>query len=83
MQKAIPALTDEKLAALAAIDGRLEQPAMAPAIEARLSLLRLTERREWPNGPLWRTALGDRLVREARRKYAAQWRREQIVSDGA
>ena len=55
MPKEIPALSDDELTALAAIDGTRGQPAMKPALEARLSLLRLTERREWPNGPLWRT----------------------------
>jgi hypothetical protein len=34
-----------------------------PAQQKRLSLLGLTERRQWPKGPLWRTALGDRYIR--------------------
>jgi hypothetical protein len=51
------ALTDDELAALGAVDG------MRAAIKARLIELRLVERREWPNGPLWRTTAGNRLVR--------------------
>ena len=56
-------LTKAEYAALAAIDGTSKQPTMTPAMQSRLSLLRLTERREWPNGPLWRTARGDRHVK--------------------
>jgi hypothetical protein len=33
-------------------------------MKRRLSELRLIERREWPNGPPWRTALGNRVLRE-------------------
>ena len=36
---------------------------MSPEIKKRLSELRLIERRAWPNGPPWRTARGNRLVR--------------------
>jgi hypothetical protein len=57
------ALTEAEFAALAAVDGTKKQLSTTPAIQARLSLLLLTERREWPNGTLWRTALGDRYVR--------------------
>ena len=39
---------------------------MSPEIRQRLSELRLIERREWPDGPPWRTTLGKRLVREAK-----------------
>lgn len=54
-----------ELAALKAlIDGDRRQPLMLPAIKQRLSELRLIERREWPNGPPWRTALGKRVVRD-------------------
>jgi hypothetical protein len=56
------ALTDAEFAALAAVDGTRTQTPMPPEIEARLKDLGLVERREWPNGPLWRTAVGDRLV---------------------
>jgi hypothetical protein len=52
--------------ALLAVDGTRAQPTMTPELQARLSLLLLTERREWPNGPLWRTALGNRLVKRGR-----------------
>ena len=52
-------LTKAEYAALAAVDGTQTQPPMTPAIQSRLSLLRLIERRSWPNGPLWRTARGD------------------------
>jgi hypothetical protein len=57
------ALTDDELAALAAVDGTHAGSRMRAAIKARLTELRLVERREWPNGPLWRTAAGNRLVR--------------------
>ena len=33
-------------------------------LNERLRELRLIERREWPNGPLWRTTRGNRAVRE-------------------
>jgi hypothetical protein len=55
------ALTKAEYAALGAVDGTRTQPEMTPALEARLSLLRLTERREWPTDrfgvPPWATAI--------------------------
>jgi hypothetical protein len=57
------ALTDDELAAQGAVDGTHAGSRMRAAIKARLTELRLVERREWPNGPLWRTAAGNRLVR--------------------
>jgi hypothetical protein len=39
---------------------------MLPEIKQRLVDLYLIERREWPGGPLWRTGLGDRRVREGK-----------------
>jgi hypothetical protein len=60
------ALTEAEFAALVAVDDSSEQPVMTPQMQARLSLLLLTERHEWPNGPLWRTALGNRHVRRGR-----------------
>jgi hypothetical protein len=60
------ALTAAELAALRAlIDGDRNQRRMSPEIRERLSELRLIERREWPNGPPWRTARGKRRVRES------------------
>jgi hypothetical protein len=60
------ALTAAELAALRAlIDGDRNQYRMSPEIRQRLSDLRLIERREWPDGPPWRTARGKRLVRES------------------
>jgi hypothetical protein len=57
-------LTAAELGALRAlIDGR-RQPSMSREIKQRLSELHLIERREWPYGPPWRTALGKRVVRE-------------------
>jgi len=56
-------LTKDEYAALAAADGMQTQPPITPALQARLSLLGLTERRQRPKGPLWRTALGDRYIR--------------------
>jgi hypothetical protein len=56
-------LTKAELAALAAVDGTPTQPEMLPEIKSRLIGLYLIERREWPNGPLWRTPRGDRRVR--------------------
>jgi hypothetical protein len=53
------ALTKAELTALAAADGTPAQPKMLPEIKARLIGLYLIERREWPNGPLWRTPKGD------------------------
>jgi hypothetical protein len=60
------ALTAAELAALRAlVDGDRNQRRMSPEIRQRLSDLRLIERREWPDGPPWRTARGKRLVRES------------------
>ena len=55
------ALSDAEFEALATVDGTRSQPKMSIDIEARLRGLDLVERREWPNGPLWRSAAGDRL----------------------
>jgi hypothetical protein len=58
-------LTAAERGALAAlIDGDRRQPSITPEMKRRLSELRLIERREWPNGPPWRTALGNRVLRE-------------------
>jgi hypothetical protein len=57
------ALTKAELTALAAVDGTPTQPRMLPAIKSRLIGLYLNERREWPNGPLWRTPKGERRTR--------------------
>jgi len=57
------ALTKTELTALAAVDGTPTQPQMLPEIKARLIGLYLIERREWPNGPLWRTPKGDRRTK--------------------
>jgi hypothetical protein len=58
-------LTEAELAALRGlIDGDQAQRRMSPEIRKRLSALRLIERREWPDGPPWRTALGNRVARE-------------------
>jgi hypothetical protein len=60
-------LTAAELAALRTlIDGNRRQPSMSPEIKQRLSDLRLIERREWPYGPPWRTALGKRVEREGK-----------------
>ena len=59
-------LSDIEVAALAAVDGTWAKSQMATGIKTRLRDLRLIERREWPNGPFWRTARGDRRVREAK-----------------
>jgi hypothetical protein len=59
-------LTALELSALGAVDGTRTQPPILPEIKRRLSALLLVERREWPNGPLWRTARGDRRVREGK-----------------
>jgi hypothetical protein len=56
-------LTEAEFSALAAVDGTESQPEMKAAIKSRLSILLLIERRAWPKGPLWRTAMGDRYVR--------------------
>jgi hypothetical protein len=60
------ALTDAQLAALAAVDGTHARSRMPAAITTRLAKLGLVERREWPNGPLWRTPAGNKLVRASR-----------------
>jgi hypothetical protein len=57
------ALTGAELAALAAVDGTHARSRMRSAIKARLTELGLVERRQWPNGPLCRSAAGDRLLR--------------------
>jgi hypothetical protein len=64
MAKAIVVLTAAELSALGAVDGTRAQPPMLPEIKRRLSALFLIERREWPNGPFWRTARGERRLRE-------------------
>jgi hypothetical protein len=56
-------LTKAELVALAAVNGAPTQPKMLPEIKSRLIGLYLIERREWPNGPLWRTPKGDRRTR--------------------
>jgi hypothetical protein len=56
-------LTSTEFAALAAVDGTRAQPKLPSEITARLSALHLIERREWPNGPLWRTNIGNRCVK--------------------
>jgi hypothetical protein len=58
-----PSLTKAELTALAAVDGTPSQPQMLPEIKSRLIGLYLIERREWPNGPLWRTPRGDRRAK--------------------
>ena len=60
------ALTKTELTALAAVDGTPAQPRMPPEIKSRLIGLYLIERRDWPNGPLWRTPKGDRRTRAKR-----------------
>jgi hypothetical protein len=58
-------LTDPERGALAAlVDGDRAQRRMSPRIYERLTALGLIERREWPDGPPWRTNRGNRLVRE-------------------
>jgi hypothetical protein len=56
-------LNKSELKALAAVDGTRAQAEMSPEIRLRLYDLGLIERREWPNGSLWRTDLGNRHVR--------------------
>jgi hypothetical protein len=56
-------LTKTELTALVAVDGTPTQPRMLPEIKSRLIGLYLIERREWPNGPLWRTPKGDRRTK--------------------
>jgi hypothetical protein len=57
-------LTPSEFIALSTVDGTRTEARMLPEIKARLRDLFLIERREWPNGPMWRTVLGDRRVRE-------------------
>jgi len=57
-------LSDAEFTALLAVDGSRAKSRMSREIESRLRDLKLIERREWPNGPLWRSARGDRQVRE-------------------
>ena len=60
-------LTAPEFAALKAlIDGDQPPRRMSHAILDRLNALRLIERREWPNGPRWRTALGNRLLHDGK-----------------
>jgi hypothetical protein len=61
-----PMLTKAALAALTKVDGAPEGSKMPAAIKTRLTQLKLVERREWPNGPLWRTTAGNKLVRTRR-----------------
>ena len=56
-------LTAIEFAALATVDGTPAQPELPPEIEARLIALHLIARRVWPDGPLWRTTIGNRCVR--------------------
>ncbi len=67
MAKAIVVLTAAELLALGAIDGTLEQPPIAAKIKERLLKLFMIERREWPNGPYWRTLAGDRWLKKVRK----------------
>jgi hypothetical protein len=60
------ALSNAEFAGLAAVDGTRAQPKLPSEINARLRALHLIERREWPNGPLWRTNIGNRCVRGGR-----------------
>jgi len=64
MAKPIVLTAAERGALAALIDGDQKQRRMSPEIRERLSELRLIERREWPDGPPWRTARGNRLLRE-------------------
>jgi hypothetical protein len=66
MAKPTFTLTTAEYSALKAVDGTPTQPPISPEIERRLRDLLLLERRAWPNGPLWRTARGDRHVREGK-----------------
>ena len=59
-------LTAADLAALTEIDGTWEKSHIASETKMRLLDLGLIERRSWPGGSLWRTAAGDRRVREGR-----------------
>ena len=57
-------LTPSEFIALSTIDGTRTEARILPEIAKRLRDLFLIERREWPNGPMWRTARGDRRVCE-------------------
>ena len=61
-----PTLTKAARAALTKVDGTPEGSEMPAAIKTGLTQLKLVERREWPNGPLWRTPAGNKLVRARR-----------------
>jgi hypothetical protein len=61
-----PTLTKPELAALAKVNGTKEGSDMPAAMRRRLTKLELIERRGWPNGPLWRTTAGNKLVRARR-----------------
>lgn len=64
MAKEIAPLTTTEIAALSGVDGSRIQPKLSAAMTGRLRDLRLIERREWPDGPLWRTSRGERRLRE-------------------
>ena len=67
MTKPVVLSAAERAALTALIDGdKKQRRRMSPAIRARLSELRLIERREWPDGPPWRTPLGKRVVRDGK-----------------
>jgi hypothetical protein len=56
----------ERGALRALIDGDRRPRQISHEILDRLSELRLIERREWPDGPRWRTALGNRVARQGK-----------------
>jgi hypothetical protein len=56
-------LSKSELNALAAVDGTWTQAEVSPEVRLRLYDLGLIGRRDWPNGSLWRTDLGNRHVR--------------------
>jgi len=58
-------LTAAERGSLAALIDGDRRKQMSAGIRKRLSDLRLIERREWPDGPPWRTALGRRLLRDS------------------
>jgi hypothetical protein len=66
MAKAIAPLTAAEFSALSVVDGTQKQPQISAEITAHLRDLDLIERREWPRGPLWRTARGERRLREGK-----------------
>jgi hypothetical protein len=63
MSKPVVLTAAERGALAALIDGDRRQLSLSPEMKKRLSELRLIERREWPDGPPWRTARGNRLLR--------------------